>query len=167
MLANDLMIDSYERIKHSVHTVIEDLSEDELTKRPSENANTIAWLIWHLTRVQDDHIAGIADREQIWYQGWYEKFDLPFSKSATGYGQSSDEVAKVKVSSKLLIEYFDNVHDSTISWIKQLNEGDYSRIVDGSWKPPVTLAVRLVSVIADSLQHVGQAAYVHGLIKKK
>lgn len=165
MLANDLMIDAFERIKQAVHTAIEGLSDDELTRRPREGANTIAWLIWHLTRVQDDHIADLAGSEQLWMQGWSEKLGLPFEPRATGYGQSADEVGQVKVSAKLLVDYYDTVHDHTVAWVKQLSEDDYIRVVDGNWDPPVTLAVRLVSIIADSLQHVGQAAYVHGLIK--
>lgn len=166
MLANDLMIDAFNRIKHAVHTTVEDLSEDELISRPDSEANTIAWLIWHLSRVQDNHMAGMAGTEQIWDQGWREKFGLPFDKSATGYGQSSEEVGQVKASAKLLVEYFDTVHDLSINWIQHLKEEDYSKIVDREWDPPVTLGVRLVSVIADSLQHAGQAAYVYGLVKR-
>jgi hypothetical protein len=38
-------------------------------------------------------------------------------------------------------------------------------VVDASWDPPVTLGVRLVSVISDDLQHAGQAAYLRGMIE--
>jgi hypothetical protein len=42
---------------------------------------------------------------------------------------------------------------------------DLDRVVDKRWDPPVTLGVRLVSVVDDDAQHVGQAAYVRGLQK--
>jgi hypothetical protein len=165
MTANELMIDAFDRIRQSVHTTIQGLSEKDLTFRPGAGANSIAWLIWHLTRIQDDHIAGLAGTSQLWEQGWFEKFELPFAKSATGYGQTSKEVGAVKSSSKLLLDYYDAVHASTVTWLSKLKESDYAKVVDERWSPPVTLGVRLISILSDDLQHAGQAAYVHGLIK--
>ena len=167
MLANELLIDAFERVKHSVHTTIQGLNESQLTSRPAKGANTIAWLVWHLTRVQDDHIADLAGSRQQWEQGWYKKFGLPFNETATGYGQSANDVAAVRASAKLLLDYYDAVHDATIKWIAGLKEDDYGKVVDESWNPPVTLGVRVISVINDDMQHAGQAAYVHGLIKKR
>ena len=165
MLANELMIDAYGRIKDVVHSTVKGLDKEQLTKRIDHNANTIAWLIWHLARVQDDHIAAMAETEQIWHKGWSDKFNLPFNHDETGYGQSPDEVGQVKVTSEQLLGYYDEVHEATISYLKHLKEEDYQKVVDNRWQPPVTLAVRLVSVLSDDLQHVGQAAYVRGLIE--
>lgn len=165
MLANELMSDAFDRIKQAVHTAVKDLSEKELIYRPNESANSIAWLVWHLARVQDDHMADLANTKQLWDQGWREKFDLPFEGSATGYGHSAKDVAAVKPSAKLLLEYYDAVHQASLKWISDLKEADYLKVIDEGWNPPVTLAVRLVSIITDDLEHAGQAAYVHGLIK--
>ncbi len=165
MLSNDLVCDGFNRVKENVHRVIEGLDEQDLIYRPKEGANTIAWLIWHLTRVQDDHVAAAFSKTQLWHQGWSDKFNLPFDNNATGYGQSTKDVGLVKASGKLLSDYHDAVHAKTISYIGGLKEVDYQRVVDEHWQPPVTLAVRLVSVLADDLQHVGQAAYVRGLLE--
>lgn len=165
MLANELIIDEFARIKAVVRHTVSDLSVDDLAFRPSESANSIAWLVWHLTRIQDDHVADLTKSKQTWITEWREKFSLPFAETETGYGQSSSEVAKVRVSSKLLIGYYDSVHENTIKYIKSLNEKDYQKIVDTRWDPPVTLAARLISIISDDLQHAGQAAYVRGLLK--
>ncbi len=164
MISNELIIDAFERVKEIVHQATEELDIDELTYRPTHMANSIAWLIWHLSRIQDDHIADLTGEKQVWTTGWFEKFDLPFKETATGYGQTSDEVAAVQVSAELLCDYYDAVHDATIDYIKTLKEKDYKKIVDERWTPPVTLATRLISVIADDLQHAGQAAYVRGLL---
>jgi len=165
MLANKLMIDAFERIKDEVHKTVEGATESELTYRPTDSANTIAWIVWHLTRVQDDHIAGLANRQQIWNQEWLEKFGLPFKVSDTGWGQTAKDVAEVRTGSELLLSYFDAVHAVTVEFIGKLKDKDYEKIVDTHWNPPVTLAVRLISVIADDFQHVGQAAYIRGLTK--
>jgi len=165
MLTNDLIIDAFERIKEEVHNVAEGLSVDELTFRPAASANSIAWIIWHLTRIQDDHIAGLAQTEQVWKKGWSEVFALPFKEYATGYGQSTEEVAAVKASAKLLLGYHDAVQTVTVKYISGLTNDDYKKIIDKHWDPPVTEAVRLISIISDDLQHAGQAAYIRGLLK--
>lgn len=82
-----------------------------------------------------------------------------------GYGHSSDDVAKVRPESPdLLTGYYDAVHEHTVSWVTSLNGAALDRVVDEGWNPPVTLGVRLVSVLSDDLQHAGQAAYVRGLL---
>lgn len=165
MLSNELVIDAFERIKEVVHTTVEGLSIDNLTFRPTKSANSIAWLVWHLSRIQDDHIAGVAQNKQVWSQEWYQKFALPFQESETGYGHGSGDIAAVQPDAALLLGYYDAVHDVTIDYVRGLKEADYANIVDKNWNPPVTLAVRLVSVISDDLQHAGQAAYVRGLLQ--
>ncbi len=164
----DLLVDAFERVRETVHEVVEGLTPTQLAHRVDSEANSIAWLVWHLTRVQDDHVAHVAESEQVWTgEGWAERFGLPFDTGAIGYGQSSDEVAAVKVDSgALLTGYYDAVHDATISYVAQLTETDLARVVDARWDPPVTLAVRLVSVVNDDTQHAGQAAYVRGLVER-
>lgn len=167
MLSRDLLSDAFDRIRHDVHGAVADLSADQLAYRIEGRANSIAWLVWHLTRVQDDHIADVAGREQVWTeQGWAQRFGLPFDDDrATGYGQDSDEVGAVRVDSPdLLTGYFDAVHAMTAEYVETLRDGDLDRVVDPSWDPPVTLGVRLVSVIDDDMQHAGQAAFVRGVV---
>lgn len=163
-----LLIDAFDRIKQVVHATLDDLDEKALTYRPDRDANSIAWLIWHLTRVQDDHIASAADVPQVWTNdGWDQRFDLPFPSEQIGYGHSSDDVAAVTPDAELLLGYHDAVHAATVAYVGTLSAEDLDRVVDENWDPPVTLAVRLVSVVSDDLQHVGQAAYVRGLYERQ
>jgi hypothetical protein len=163
----DVLTDAFGRIREATHGAVEDAPEAVLTYRPDADANSIAWLVWHLTRIQDDHVADVAGTEQRWTaEAWHERFALPFDVSATGYGQRSDEVAAVAVSSELLLGYHDAVHEQTVEFRRGLQGGDLDRIVDERWDPPVTLAVRLVSVVDDDLEHAGQAAYVRGLAER-
>ena len=160
-----LLIDAFGRIRHSVHDVVEGLAPEQLSFRLEGRANSIAWLVWHLTRIQDDHIADAAGADQVWTSGWSARFALPFDDSATGYGHSSDEVSAVRLQSgKLLTGYHEAVFQQTCRFVKPLTETDLARIIDESWDPPVSLGVRLVSVVADDLQHAGQAALVRGII---
>ncbi|MEA3218782.1 MAG: hypothetical protein QOJ19_4938 [Acidimicrobiia bacterium] len=168
MEPKDLLVDAFGRVQYLVGRVTSGLGQEALTFRPDPEANTIAWLVWHLTRVQDDHIADAAGFEQVWMaQGWAERFGLPFDAAATGYGHSADEVGQVVASAELLVGYHDAVHEQTIRYVSTVDARELDRIVDTRWDPPVSAGVRLVSVIGDGLQHIGQAAYVKGLYDRR
>jgi hypothetical protein len=143
---------------------VDGLTSQQLAERVDGSGNSIAWLVRHLARIQDDHLAEAAGVEQVWIAGgWAERYALPFDVMATGYGQAGDEVAALTVATgELLTGYFDAVHEQTLRYVKGLVDDDLDRVVDESWSPPVTLGVRLVSVISDDLQHAGQAAFVRG-----
>jgi uncharacterized damage-inducible protein DinB len=165
----EILVDAFSRVREVVHQVVNGLTSDELAFRVDSEANSIAWLVWHLTRIQDDHVANVAQTEQAWTaEGWATRFGLPFDPSATGYGHGSDDVAAVQVrSGDLLTGYYDAVHDRTIRYVERLTDADLARIVDRSWDPPVSLGVRLVSVISDDLQHAGQAAFIAGVVRRR
>jgi hypothetical protein len=165
MTGAELLVDAFGRVRQVVHRVVGGLTPEQLAFRVGPEANSIAWLVWHLTRIQDDHVADVARTEQAWTsQGWVERLGLPFDPRDTGYGHRPADVAAVRVSGELLVGYHDAVHRQTVSYVERLVDADLARIVDRSWDPPVTLGVRLVSVIADDLQHAGQAAFVRGIL---
>jgi uncharacterized damage-inducible protein DinB len=160
-----LLEDAFGRIQEQVHATVRDLSPDQLAFRPTPHANPIGWLVWHLTRVQDDHVADAAGIDQVWLAaGWADRFALPLDRSDTGFGHSTEQVDAVRASADLLTGYHDAVVEQTQAFVADLDDADLDRIVDRSWTPVVSLGTRLVSVIGDDLQHVGQAAYVRGLL---
>lgn len=169
MNSAELLADAHSRIQESVHEAVDGLTAEELAERPDQGGNSVAWLVWHLARVQDDHIAEAAEREQVWTAGgWHERFGLPFRPAATGFGQSPSQVAKVRVSDgALLTGYYDAVHEVALDYLAGLTEADLDRIVDERWDPPVTLGVRLISLISDDLQHAGQAGYLRGILMRR
>ena len=168
METTDLLVDAFERIRDAVNPAVNGLTPDELTFRPGDESNSIAWLVWHLTRVQDDHVADLAGLPQVWTsRGWAERFALPLDESDTGYGHDPGKVAVVTADAHLLLGYFEEVHESTLDFLRSLATDDLVRVVDRRWDPPVTLGARLVSVVVDDLQHVGQAAYVRGLVQRR
>jgi uncharacterized damage-inducible protein DinB len=165
MTPADLLNDAFERVLQTATDAVDGLTVEQLAHRPGPDANPIGWLVWHLARVQDDHVADVAGTGQVWTEhGFADRFDLPFDEATIGYGQTSDEVAQVRVEADLLAEYLRAVHQQTTSYLATVTADDLDRVVDTRWDPPVTLAVRLVSVVSDDLQHAGQAAYVRGLL---
>ncbi|GAB2718839.1 mycothiol transferase [Kitasatospora kifunensis] len=169
MKSAELLADALGRVKEAVHEAVQGLGPKQLSARLDEEANSVAWLIWHLTRVQDDHLAELTDTEQVWTaDGWAAKFDLPFPLDETGYGHAPAQVAEVQVASRsLLTGYYDAVHRQSLRFLRTVTAEDLDRVVDAGWSPPVTLGVRLISVIAEDLQHAGQAALIRGVLQRR
>jgi hypothetical protein len=121
--------------------------------------------VWHLTRVQDHHLAELLDRDQVWIEDeWAARFGLDADPANTGYGHRAEQVAAVRPDSfQVLIDYYDAVAARTRDLLSSQTPEDLDRVVDERWDPPVTLGVRLVSIVDDDLEHAGQAAYVRGL----
>ena len=168
-LAHDLLRDAFGRVHDDLPEVATGLTVDDLLWRPDPAANSIGWLLWHLTRVQDDHLAGVGGIDQAWTaEGWATRFGLPYEVAAHGYGQTPGEVGAFALSDPaLLTGYHAAAHALTLRVLDALTEADFARIVDRRWDPPVTAAVRLVSVVNDITQHLGQAAYVRGLLERR
>jgi uncharacterized protein DUF664 len=168
MTVADVLTDAFGRVREEVHAAVDGLTDEQLAFRVDGTANSIAWLVWHLTRIQDDHVCDVAGTEQAWTSdGWAKRFGLPFSDGATGYGDTSEDVAAVRASAELLTAYYDAVHGRTLRYVAGLTDTDLPRIVDERWDPPVTLGVRLVSVIGDDLEHAGQAVFVRGILMRR
>ncbi|MGA8046534.1 MAG: DinB family protein [Dermatophilaceae bacterium] len=182
--ATDVLRDAYGRIRDTLSGLLHDLDEETLLWRPDRGANSIGWLAWHLTRVQDDHVAGVGRVHQVWTrEGFHDRFGLPYEVEDIGYGQTSAEVGAFTVADvDLLVAYHDAVHAMTMRVLDELEaasdgqareddqsreDSGYARVIDASWDPPVTVAVRLVSVIGDALAHLGQIGYLRGLAQRR
>ena len=164
MTSAELLADAFGRVNETVHEAVQGLTASQLAARLDRDANPIAWLIWHLTRVQDDHVSDAFGVPQVWTE-YGKRFELPFGPGDIGYGHSSQQVGQVTVSSgDLLTGYHDAVNEQTVRLVSGVTDADLSRVVDEAWDPPVTLGVRLVSVISDCLQHAGQAAFIRGIL---
>jgi hypothetical protein len=168
MTACALLVDAFGRIQEEVDAVLAGLTPEQLAHRVDPQANSIGWLVWHLLRVQDDHVAQAFGAEQVWTSdGWADRFALPLPSGDIGYGHTSEQVGLVRVpSAALLAGYAQAVHARTVQHLHGLPDASLQRVVDSSYDPPVTLAVRLVSVLGDDLQHVGQAAFLRGVLER-
>jgi len=166
MDAADLLLELYGRIPPLARAAVQGLDAQALSRRPGPEANPVGWLVWHLARVEDDHVAAAFEAEQVWSDPrWAPRFGLPAGSTATGFAHSQAEVDRVRPDDPAtLLEYLDAVHEATGDRLRGVGPGDLDRVVDRRWDPPVTLGVRLVSVADDCLQHAGQAAYVRGLL---
>jgi hypothetical protein len=166
--SSDTLVEAFGRIPDLVHSVIRGLTPEQLTFRLDREANSIAWLVWHLSRIEDDHVAEVAGGPQVWTAaGWAQRWELRLDAADTGYGHTAQQVAAVTGDIKMLRGYFDAVHKVTIRFVRTVTDSDLDRIVDERWDPPVTLGVRLVSVAGHNFEQVAQAAFIRGILERK
>ena len=168
MEGKEVLTDAYGRIQGTLRRAVNGLTLEQLCYRPNEDANSIAWLAWHLTRVQDDHISSLMGRPQAWVdQGWHAKFNMPPDSHDIGTGHTSEQVAALRPpDAETLLAYHNAVFERTKEYLETLNPGDLDReLNEPQYQPLPTVGVRLVSVISDNTQHAGQAAYLRGIIQ--
>lgn len=167
-----LLRDGFGRVRDGVSALLEGADDQLLRYRPSTHANHIGWLIWHLSRVQDDHFVHLAralwprdNFEQRWVaEGVARRFGLPYPVGDTGYGHDADQVAAFGMfDGGFLMDYHEMTHDYCHTILGRLEISDFQTIIDHRWNPPVSTAVRLVSVLEDVTKHLGQAEYIAGL----
>ena len=164
----ELYVEAVGRVSEQVPQVVDGLGVEDLAWRPEPGANSIAWLIWHLTRVADEYSAGLSGGEPRWTgAGWYDRFALPFGPEAHGYGQSAEEAGQVRASADLLAGYYADVEPVLTGYLGSLDPAALDDVVDDSYDPPVTLGVRLVSIVDDMVQHIAQAAYLRGMLDRR
>jgi uncharacterized damage-inducible protein DinB len=168
MTSAELLVDGFGRIRETVADVLSGLSTDQLAYRIAPDANPISWLVWHLTRVQDDHVTKAFGAVQTWSSGgWAKRFRLAEGTMETGYGHTTAQVAAMgsaAAAASLLAAYHEETYAQTVRLVSAVTDADLDRVVDTRWTPPVTLGVRLVSVLNDDMMHVGQATYAHGIV---
>jgi uncharacterized damage-inducible protein DinB len=168
MDTSTLLVEAYRRIPELVHGACDGLDAAGMVYRPEPGANSIAWLVWHLSRIQDDHLAEIAGTEQVWAdRAWADRTGIDRDVTATGFGDTSDDVAAVVPESvEALVAYHAAVAERTMVYLEGVDESELDRVVDRSYDSPVSVGVRLISVISDNLQHAGQARYLRGIIER-
>lgn len=159
-----LLTEGFGRIAELYPAIADGLDEPSLHHRPDGTGNSIGWLLWHLARVQDHHVAGLSGAPQVWVE-WQERFGFANGTDDIGYGHTSAQVDAIRIRDvELLVAYHHEVTLATARYLVGVDEAELEREVDRHWDPPVTAGVRLVSIQGDCLQHLGQAAYVKGLL---
>lgn len=174
MDAIDVFNDLVTRPLHALDSFWEDLDPSRVNFRPAGHPNSIAWLLWHTARETDAQIAPLAGVQECWVeQGYVEHFgftNINLGIADIGLGQTADEARAIFVpetpeGKALLYDYLNTVYQRTADWVTTLTPKDLDRVIDTSWDPPVTLGTRLISVLDDAIQHLGQAAYIAGTVE--
>lgn len=116
--------------KNEVDKLINDLNRDEYAIMPTNKDETIAWVLWHITRIEDLTVNMlVAQKEQIFDEQWKER--LSVSITDTGNALSDDEIMDLSKSINIdeLLCYRNEVAKNTIEVVKDLKAEDMKRKV--------------------------------------
>ncbi|WP_424463548.1 mycothiol transferase [Pseudoclavibacter helvolus] len=165
--ARDVLDDFASRPVEAAERLARDLSAADLNAHPGGHDNSIAWLLWHAGREIDAQVAPLTGEREVWSsQGFDKRFGLGELGDSVGYGHSpADARAVVVDDAALLLDYLRASTDALRAHIRSLGPDGLGEIIDEDWDPPVTRAARIVSIIDDAAQHVGQAAYAAGILR--
>ena len=157
----------FARISHVLEASLEGLNQLEINRQPCPECNSIGWMVWHLTRVQDRFIATLSDNEQVWIaEKWYEAFGREADASDIGYGHTPEDLANFKAPEvKILLDYYQATFERTKQYTNGISPEELDRAVGDSRLS--TVAMRLTAFISDNLQHAGQVAYLRGWLKSE
>ena len=161
----ELISDALGRVNRTLHRSLEGAPVEMVCKMPTPGTNSMAWLAWHLTRVQHDHVSDLAGLPQLWTSGgWHAKFGMAADDGETGNGHTLEQVAALQVDAvEVLLGYNDAVYERSKAYLAGLSPKDLDRVLDEPrYDPMPTVGVRLVSVVSDNTQHAGQIGYLRG-----
>jgi uncharacterized damage-inducible protein DinB len=162
-----LLVGVFERVSQVLEEALDGLNQDDLSYLPQADCNSIGWLTWHLTRVQDSTISRLTGKEQLWIaEKWYSKFNRNADSTDNGVGHSSKDVSNFQSpDTETLLDYHHAVLKQTNEYVGKLSTNELGREID--WPRFPTVGLLLAAQISETLQHVGQIAYLRGMLKGK
>ena len=159
---NQFIIALLEAAYRSIKQATDDLTDEQLYYQPTAETNSIAWLVWHLSRWRDAVSATISGEPQIWVSaGWATVRD---PDERTGLGDTPAQVTAFRVEHAVLFGYVDAAHQRTVARVAALTPTQLEQSITSytGEKRPAWRA--LAGVCGDSAQHTGQIAYLRGLM---
>ncbi len=160
------IISGLEEYLQSLYKALDGLSISELEWQPSLESNNIIYLIWHMGRVEDNWINQIiGGNENVWIKnGWNKKF--PFDESDYGKGYNKQDLATLpRMDKDEIMKFYEEQRSESITVIKNLNDEDlakeYKRLT-GELKSGYWI---LGHVLVEESQHLGQIAYIRGMMR--
>jgi len=150
---------SYDWIK----LACDDLTEDQMHYQSTPDSNSIAWMVWHSSRIKDQVTASIVGESEVWLaDGWAERFGI--APEANGIGDRPEQVTSFRVRSDFLLGYADAAHNVTIQRLSKILPAQLaqpSRYVLGDTRP---VWRSLQGMLGDAYSHAAQVSYLRGMI---
>jgi DinB superfamily len=161
-----LIVDGFERLPELAEEAFAGVRAADFDRPPQPGANPLGWTVWHLTRVEDGQVAELMGKTDLWVgNGWHKKFNRPPDHDDSGYGHTPAQVRAFRSpSARVQLDYLDATTKQTKRYLASLKPADLDRPIEPG-SDPSTVAIRLLSILADCHQHAGEAAYINGLLK--
>jgi hypothetical protein len=162
MEATELAIAALTRSYGILERAADGLSDEQFHHLPTPDSNSIAWLVWHLSRWKDNNASRLSGQQSVWEgQGWAEKFGM--AADAAGMGDTPEQVAAFRPKRELLFGYASAAQAAALERIALLKPADLDRDVETPWGTR-SAGLILTASLNDSIQHIGQIAYLRGML---
>jgi hypothetical protein len=164
-----LVLDSFLKQEKELEKVVEGLTEDDLSRQPAPDCNSIGWLVWHVIRSVDRNMSPVIGDEQLWLSAkWHARFGREPDPGETGYGHTAEQAKMFRSpDANTVVEYSKAIMAKSADYFnRKLTDSDLAReVYNPTLKITRTVEETIVAEIWHSMHHLGQAAYVRGLLK--
>jgi hypothetical protein len=112
------------RLHSWMRTSLTDLTPADWHHMQEGNSNSIAFLVWHCVRTEDNILRFILQgRQPIWNEGnWHERLGLP--PRVQGTGMATEEARKFHIADPaLFMQYVNEVWQEFESYLAGINDG--------------------------------------------
>lgn len=167
--------------------ILRDLADEDLRVRPHPGLNSLAWLFWHMTRVEDVGVNLIlAQQPQVLDRSeWKTGLNLSHRDVATGMTDPEIDEFSRQVNVASLMAYRTAVGRQTQDFVRDLHPGILDEKIDGGllqhirdagafgpnaeWVPQRWLGkpkgfTLMHTVLAHTYFHIGQCEDIRGLL---
>ena len=167
MEANEFLTKMLKANRSMVRKALDGLSDEEVAKRPNSECNSMAWLLWHIARVEDSLVSAMDGSGELWADGWAEKCGISAETEGMGFGHKAEDLESFSVGSvEALKEYFGRTEKKVADYLASLSPEDLDKQVPAVMgEGTVALARHVQILVNEALVHGGQIAYLRGLHK--
>ncbi|MGE3536690.1 MAG: DinB family protein [Candidatus Tectimicrobiota bacterium] len=169
MPAFEGLLTALERNWEMVDATLAPLDEAIMARRPTEQCNSIAWILWHMTRVVDTFIhTRLRAQAQLWIKdGWAGQFGMPADPDERGVGWTAAQVVNWSAPARSVqLGYYEALKQATRTYLRSLSDADLEvRRVIPPVPEPRSVAAALGQMTWDNVAHGGQIAYLRGLFQ--
>ena len=161
MEAKKLILKSLEQSQGYLTKALDGLTQEEVAWSPGVECNSIAFTLWHLSRVEDFLVNRVIQRQKELYEAenWQEKLGTPVK----AYQYTVEEVQDWPVPKlEVLREYANSVREKTLTLIQSIPSEKLSELARPD-RPPDTIGDILGHMSTEIAMHVGQIAYLRGV----
>lgn len=153
--------DCLEQVRIRLLGTCEGMNQEEVLWRPEPYANNIGFVLWHVTRAEDNLVMRLENGHALWVTGgWHEKFGQPVNAPDPGDRMGLRALAIPGL--PVLLGYSQAVGEQTRRLLGELTVDRLDQPI-GPSQPGQTVTANLRHLITHRNNHHGQMDYIRGL----
>lgn len=163
MEAKEVIIKSLGQSRRFLLNALDELTQEEVAWSPNPECNSIAFILWHIARLEDVFINSVIQGERELYEkeGWREKLGTPTGDTGTRYTEEMLRVWPVP-EMEVLQGYADSVREKTLVFLESIPPEKLSEVPRPD-RSPDTMGALLGGLSTEIAMHVGQICYLRGV----